>query len=79
MVTLRISNKHGSVTALKKDPTKNLSPWHSLKLNTTIFLKSAFNFIRQFFYKSEFKLISKRQFETSEVKRTLNILHVIPR
>jgi hypothetical protein len=30
------------------------------------FLKSNINFIRQFFYQTEFKTISKHQFETSE-------------
>jgi hypothetical protein len=37
------------------------------------FLKSDINFIRQFFYQNEFKPIGKRQFETSEVMRILNI------
>jgi hypothetical protein len=35
------------------------------------------DFIRQFFYQTEFKPISKRQFETSEAMRILNIRHVI--
>jgi hypothetical protein len=43
------------------------------------FLKSDINFIRQFFYQSEFKPSRKRQFETSEVIRILKIRHVIPR
>jgi hypothetical protein len=34
------------------------------------FLKSDINFIRQFFYQTEFKPISKRQFETPEVMRS---------
>jgi hypothetical protein len=41
------------------------------------FLKSDINFMRQFFYQTEFKLISKRQFETSAAMRNLNIRHVI--
>jgi hypothetical protein len=41
------------------------------------FLESDINFIRQFFFLTEFKPISKRQFETSEVMRILNIRHVI--
>jgi hypothetical protein len=36
-------------------------------------LKSDINFISQFFYQTEFEPISKRQFETSEVMRILNI------
>jgi hypothetical protein len=44
-----------------------------------IFLKSDINFIRQFFYQSEFKPTSKRQFESSEAMCTLNIRHVISR
>jgi hypothetical protein len=35
------------------------------------FLKSDINFIRQFFYKTDFKPISKRQFKTAEVMRIL--------
>jgi hypothetical protein len=35
------------------------------------------NFIRLFFYQTKFKPISKRQFETLEVMRILNIRHVI--
>jgi hypothetical protein len=41
------------------------------------FLKSDINFVRQFFYETEFKPISKCQFETSETMRILNIRHVI--
>jgi hypothetical protein len=41
------------------------------------FLKSDINFTRQFLYQSEFKPISKRQFETSEAMRILNIRHAI--
>jgi hypothetical protein len=41
-----------------------------------IFLKSNINFIRQYFYQTVFKPISKRQFETSEAMRILNT-HVI--
>jgi hypothetical protein len=40
-------------------------------------MKSDINFISQFFYQTELKPISKRQFETSEVMRILNIRHVI--
>jgi hypothetical protein len=42
-------------------------------------LQSNVNFIRQFFYNSKFKPISKRQFVTSEVIRIFNIRHVISR
>jgi hypothetical protein len=42
-----------------------------------IFFKSDINFISQFFYQTEFKPISKRQFETLEAMRILNIPHVI--
>jgi hypothetical protein len=41
------------------------------------FLKSDINFMRQFFYQTEFEPISKRQFETLEAMRILNIRHVI--
>jgi hypothetical protein len=41
------------------------------------FLKSDINFISQFFFQTEFKPISKRQFGTSEVMCILNIRHVI--
>jgi hypothetical protein len=41
------------------------------------FLKSDINFIRQFFYQTVFQPISKRQFETSEAMRILNIRHVV--
>jgi hypothetical protein len=34
-------------------------------------------FIRHFFYQTELKKITKRQFETSEVMRILNIRHII--
>jgi hypothetical protein len=40
-------------------------------------LKSDMNFIRQFFYQTEFKPIRKRKFETSKTKGVLNIRHVI--
>jgi hypothetical protein len=41
------------------------------------FLKSDINLIRQFFYQTEFKPISKLPFVTSKVIRILNIRHVI--
>jgi hypothetical protein len=41
------------------------------------FLEIRINFIRQFFYHTEFKPISKRQFETSKAMRILNKRHVI--
>jgi hypothetical protein len=43
------------------------------------FLQSNVDFIRQFFYQSKFKSISKRQFLTPKVIRILNIRHVISR
>jgi hypothetical protein len=46
-------------------------------IGQNFFSKSDSNFIRQFFYQTEFKPISKRQFETSEVMRILNISQVI--
>jgi hypothetical protein len=46
---------------------------HFLDLN---FLQSNVDFIRQFFYQSKFKPISKRQFVTSEVIRILIMRHV---
>jgi hypothetical protein len=41
------------------------------------FFKSDINFIRQFFYQTNFYPFSKRQFETSEAMRILNIRHVM--
>jgi hypothetical protein len=46
-------------------------------IGQNFFLKSEINFIRQFFHQAEFKPISKSQFETLEVRRMLNIRHVI--
>jgi hypothetical protein len=42
-------------------------------ISQKFFLKSHINFIRQCFYQSKFKPISKRQFETSEA-RILNVM-----
>jgi hypothetical protein len=41
------------------------------------FFISDINFIPQFVYKTEFKPINNRQFETSEAMRILNIRNVI--
>jgi hypothetical protein len=82
---LRIRNKYGSVTALKRWPKQKFKPLRrSLKLGTAhhwseFFFKSDINFISQFFYQSEFKPINKRQFEPSEVMHIMNIRHVISR
>jgi hypothetical protein len=46
-------------------------------IGQNFFLKSDINFMRQFFYQTEFKLIIKLQFETSAVMRILNIRHVM--
>jgi hypothetical protein len=48
-----------------------------LESGQNFFLKSDINFISQFFYQTEFKPISKRQFETSEAMRILSIRFVI--
>jgi hypothetical protein len=40
-------------------------------------VKLDINFIHQLFYQTEFQPISKRQCETSEAMRILNIRHVI--
>jgi hypothetical protein len=71
-----VNNKYGSVTPLKNYSTKSLSPIDGLLIKHSIigpklFLKSNINFIRQFFYQSKFKPISKRHFETSEMMRIL--------
>jgi hypothetical protein len=42
-----------------------------------VFVGGAIDLIRQFFYQTKLKPISKRQFETSEAMRILNIRHVI--
>jgi hypothetical protein len=65
----RIRNKYGSVTE-NNDPTKNLSTRGGASnqvqrvIVQNFFLKSDINFIRQFFYQTEFKPICKRQSET---------------
>jgi hypothetical protein len=46
-------------------------------ISKKFFLKSDINFIRNFFYQTEFKLISKRQLETSEAMRILNKHNII--
>jgi shikimate kinase len=67
------------------DPTKHLSSGGGASnevqhiIGQNFFLKSDINFIHQLFYQTEFKPISQRQFETSEVKRILNRRHVIIR
>jgi hypothetical protein len=38
------------------------------------FLTWDINLLRQFFYETEFKLISKRHFETSDAMRILNVI-----
>jgi hypothetical protein len=58
-------------------PTGGASNQAQRIIRQNFFLISDINFIRQFFYQTEFKPISKRQFETSEVMRILNIRHVI--
>jgi hypothetical protein len=64
--------------------TKHLSPRGGASnqaqriIGQNFFLKSDINFIRQnLFCQTEFKPITKQQFETSEVIRILNIRHVI--
>jgi hypothetical protein len=63
---LRISNKYGIVTTLKQWPNQT---WRrgsqSCLANhwSEFFLKSNINFIIHIFYQTEFKQISKRQFE----------------
>jgi hypothetical protein len=52
--------------------------WSDLFLETvseTDFLLDV-NFIRQFFYQTEFEPTSKRQFETSEAMSILKIRHI---
>jgi hypothetical protein len=46
-------------------------------IDQNVFLKSDINFIRQFFYQTEFLPIRKPQFETSEAMRISNMRHVI--
>jgi hypothetical protein len=46
-------------------------------IGRNFFLKSDINFIRQFVYQTVFLPIRKRQLETSEATRILNIRHVI--
>jgi hypothetical protein len=41
-------------------------------ISQNFFLKSDINFIRQFFFQTDFKPIRKRQFESSEAMRILN-------
>jgi hypothetical protein len=66
------------MTQLKISPTGEASNQVQRIIGQKNFLKSD-NFIRLFFYHTEFKLISKHQFETSEVIRIWNIRHVIPK
>jgi hypothetical protein len=70
----RISNKDGSVT---ETMTEEGGVSNQRIISRKFFLKSDINFICQFFYQTEFWLISKRRFETSEAMRILNIRHVI--
>jgi hypothetical protein len=75
--------EYGNVTVLKQWPNQNLSPKSGASnqvqriIGQKLFMKSDINFIRQFSYQTEFLPISKRQFETSELMRILNIRHVI--
>jgi hypothetical protein len=81
---LRINNKYGSVTALKQWPNQiymSEKAGLQIKSNASLVRKfkyvSYINFIGQFILLSNWIFDSKRQFETSEAMRILNILHVI--
>jgi hypothetical protein len=46
-------------------------------IGQNFFLKSDTNYILQIYYQTEFKSTSRRQFETTEAMRILNIRHVV--
>jgi hypothetical protein len=81
LAKLQISNKYESITALKQllnQTTEHLNHRGGASnqaqriIGQIFFFRSDINFIRQFFYQTEFKPISKHQFETSEMMRILN-------